>query len=165
MCSPLLVPCPLSLLLLLVLTLVIVRAIVLVLFLALDLVLVFPILRRLLFSLLSHFPYPIQSLSLGGCLKTIKSAIFGNSGRHGVPKILYFMSGGDSNDQVALPSRALRDLGVQVFSLGLGTKYNAHELKEIATAPYSDHVLATRYEILGLLRPFVTAQLCRGRYT
>ncbi|XP_031565251.1 uncharacterized protein LOC116300512 isoform X2 [Actinia tenebrosa] len=111
---------------------------------------------------MSSVAYPSGKMFAGGCLKTIKSAIFENSGRHGVPKILYFMSSGGSNDHVALPSRALRDLSVQVFSLGLGTKYNARELKEIATAPYSDHVLATRYEILGLLRPFVTAQLCRG---
>jgi len=92
----------------------------------------------------------------------MRSGVFENSGRHDVPKILYFISGGKSRDNVDLPSRALRDMGVQVFSLGLGDKYNGRELKTMSTAPYSDHVMATKYERLSLLRPFVTAQLCRG---
>ncbi|XP_048577497.1 collagen alpha-1(XII) chain isoform X3 [Nematostella vectensis] len=111
---------------------------------------------------LGSVKYPQGKLMAGRCLRAIKSSIFINSGRHGVPKMLYVMTGGNSRDRVALPSRSLRDDGVQVYSLGLGNSYKAYELKEMATSPFNDHVMATRFNILGLLRPLVTAQLCRG---
>ena len=58
----------------------------------------------------------------------------------------------------------MRDRGVRIEAVGIGSGFEGGQLKEIATHPAQDHVLAvTKYELLPMIRPLLTFRMCRGK--
>lgn len=59
----------------------------------------------------------------------------------GIPKVVVLLTDGYSNGRaVADPANQLRNLGVNIFSIGVGSYVNPAELNLIATDPDSTHV-------------------------
>ena len=59
----------------------------------------------------------------------------------GIPKVVVLLTDGYSNGRaVAFPANQLRNLGVNIFSIGVGSNVNPAELNVIATDPDSTHV-------------------------
>lgn len=59
----------------------------------------------------------------------------------GIPKVTVLLTDGYSNGRaVGGPARELRNLGVNIFSIGVGHYVNPAELKAIASDPDSTHV-------------------------
>lgn len=54
-----------------------------------------------------------------------------NGGRPDVPQFLVVITDGEAHDAVALPAKAIRDKGVNIFSIGVGS-INATQLREIS---------------------------------
>ncbi|EDO29839.1 predicted protein, partial [Nematostella vectensis] len=69
---------------------------------------------------------------IGEALKLVKTDMF-NTARSNVPRMLLVMTDGRSSDDVVAPSRALRDIGVTILTLGLGSDYDLDQLKMIAS--------------------------------
>ena len=58
----------------------------------------------------------------------------------------------------------MRDRGVRIEAVGIGSGFEGGQLKEIATHPAQDHVLAvSKYELLPMIRPLLTFRMCRGK--
>ena len=59
----------------------------------------------------------------------------------GIPKVAVLLTDGYSNGRaVAGPASQLRNIGVNIFSIGVGHNVNPSELNTIATDPDSTHV-------------------------
>ena len=59
----------------------------------------------------------------------------------GIPKVAVLLTDGFSNGRaVAGPASQLRNVGVNIFSIGVGHYVNPSELNTIATDPDSTHV-------------------------
>ena len=58
----------------------------------------------------------------------------------------------------------MRDRGVRIESVGIGPGFDGTQLKEIATHPARDHVMAvSRFDLLPMIRPLLTFRMCRGK--
>ncbi|CAB3988505.1 protocadherin Fat 4-like [Paramuricea clavata] len=81
----------------------------------------------------------------GEALNTVRQKVFtasaGMRNDYDIPKILLLLTDGFSNGIKPLePANQLRDLGVSIFSIGVGPSVSQSELKEIASDPDRDHV-------------------------
>ena len=53
---------------------------------------------------------------------------------------------------------------MRIESVGIGPHFDGTQLKEIATHPAKDHVMAvSKFELLPLIRPLLTFRMCRGK--
>ncbi|XP_074625634.1 collagen alpha-1(XII) chain-like [Acropora palmata] len=100
---------------------------------------------------------------LGSSLTGLKTTWFKNSGRTSIPQLLLVLATTSSGDDIVAPSRVLRDRGVRIESVGIGPHFDGTQLKEIATHPAKDHVMAvSKFELLPLIRPLLTFRMCRA---
>ena len=67
-------------------------------------------------------------------------------------------------DDVKEPSKKLRDMGVTIFSLGLGSEFQRDQLGQMATDPDSKHVLTGGYDELDQMLPKLKKICCEGDY-
>ena len=52
---------------------------------------------------------------------------------------------------------------MRIETVGIGTLFDGVQIKEIATHPAQDHVMAvSKYELLPMIRPLLTVRMCRG---
>lgn len=99
----------------------------------------------------------------GSSLTGLKTSWFKNSGRKSFPQLLLVLATTQSIDEIKAPARVLRDRGVRIETVGIGTLFDGVQLKEIATHPAQDHVMAvSKYELLPMIRPLLTVRMCRG---
>ena len=99
----------------------------------------------------------------GESLTALVTTWFRNSGRSGVPQVLLVMTSSKSKDNIKSPAQTLRNRGVRIQSVGVGSAFDTEELKELSTQPYSDNVLGvTNYVLLDSVTPVLTKRLCRG---
>lgn len=103
------------------------------------------------------------STNIGAGLRLVKNKLFDVTSRQNVPHILIVLTSGKSTEDVLAPSKALRDSGVTVFSIGIGNMYDAKELDQIATDPDAGHVLRTDVTQLGLIIKAIKGKICKGR--
>ena len=53
---------------------------------------------------------------------------------------------------------------MRIESVGIGPHFDGTQLKEIATHPAKDHVMAvSKFELLPMIRPLLTFRMCRGQ--
>ena len=99
----------------------------------------------------------------GSSLTGLKTSWFKNSGRKSFPQLLLVLATTQSIDEIKAPAGVLRDRGVRIETVGIGTLFDGVQLKEIATHPAQDHVMAvSNYELLPMIRPLLTVRMCRG---
>ncbi|XP_007529572.1 von Willebrand factor A domain-containing protein 1 [Erinaceus europaeus] len=77
----------------------------------------------------------------GLALAYAKEQMFAESAgaRQGVPKVLVWVTDGDSSDPVGPPMQALKELGVTIFIVSTG-RSNLLELSAAASAPVEEHL-------------------------
>jgi hypothetical protein len=86
--------------------------------------------------------------------------------RAGIPKILLLLTDGYSNGIKPLePANQLRDLGVRIFSIGVGPGVSQSELKDIASDPDGDHVFTlSSFNQLASFVDTVSYVSCSGKF-
>ena len=117
--------------------------------------------------MLCEFPFQIYRCipiaSAGSSLTGVKTSWFKNSGRKSIPQLLLVLATTSSIDDIVDPSRVMRDRGVRIESVGIGSGFDGTQLKEIATHPARDHVMAvSKFDLLPMIRPLLTFRMCRG---
>lgn len=101
---------------------------------------------------------------VGSSLTGVKTSWFKNSGRKSIPQLLLVLATTSSIDDIVDPSRVMRDRGVRIESVGIGSGFDGTQLKEIATHPARDHVMAvSKFDLLPMIRPLLTFRMCRGK--
>ncbi|KAL3859113.1 hypothetical protein ACJMK2_009345 [Sinanodonta woodiana] len=86
-----------------------------------------------------------------------------NGARSNAAKIAIVITDGESDNSQATLSEAqkLRDIGVTIFSIGVGSGPTMTELNAIATDPDSTHVLqVTNFDKLNLIKSTLTKKTC-----
>ena len=116
------------------------------------------------FSIDSSSRYARRYVSTGSSLTGLKTSWFKNSGRKSIPQLLLVLATTSSIDDIVVPSRVMRDRGVRIQAVGIGSEFDGAQLKEIATHPAQDHVLAvSKYNLLPMIRPLLTYRMCTGK--
>ncbi|XP_078372557.1 collagen alpha-6(VI) chain-like isoform X1 [Oculina patagonica] len=112
---------------------------------------------------ISRISYNGGPFLLGSSLTGVKTSWFKNSGRKSIPQLLLVLATSSSIDDIVAPSRVMRDRGVRIESVGIGTGFNGAQLKEMATHPARDHVMAvSKFDLLPMIRPLLTFRMCRA---
>lgn len=86
--------------------------------------------------------------------------------RDNAAKIAIVITDGRSQDSAATAQEAqhLRDKGVTVFSIGVGTGPQESELRAMASDPDSDHVfIVTNFDALSLIKSSLQQRACEGK--
>ena len=107
--------------------------------------------------------YPNEGTNTGKALLKANEALFAVSARSGVPNIACVLTDGKSKDNIGTPAQKLRDSGVTVISIGMGTDYDLEQLREIATDPDSQHMFKAEFDSLGSLVDSIVDTGCKGR--
>ena len=84
----------------------------------------------------------------------------------GIPKVLVLITDGLSNGKSVLePANKLRNLGVSIFSIGVGNRVSEQELNEIATDPDEEYVfLLKTFNDLSSWVDRLSSVSCSGKY-
>ena len=82
--------------------------------------------------------------------------MFRYSGRR--KKVLIVMTDGKSHDRVYAPALRLRRKGVQLFTLGIGRKFNYGQLKQMASSPR--HVYSAGFRNLASVVRVIKQKAC-----
>ena len=61
---------------------------------------------------------------------------------------LLLLTDGPSNDDVKMPSKWLRNNGVEMFIIGLGKGYDEGQLQDMASLPSDQHIMIKDYDDL-----------------
>ena len=109
--------------------------------------------------------YPGGGTRIGKALLKTKEVLFDKSARSGVPNIACVLTDGKSQDNIGAPAQKLRDSGVTVISVGIGTQYDREQLKEMATDPDAQHVFKGEFDTLSSLVDSIMEIACKGNYT
>lgn len=85
--------------------------------------------------------------------------------RTGVPRVLVILTDGESNrgEDITTPSTTLKNNGVIVEAVGLGSHYNEDELEIMATASPEQHVFTTAFSDMLKLVADIDKQMCTGK--
>lgn len=99
---------------------------------------------------------------------TGKGLLFANeklfdSARPGVAKVLVVMTDGRSHDDVIKPAQLLKNVGVSIVTLGLGTNFDLNQLKAIASKPETGHVITVDFPQLTDATETLQDYICKGR--
>ncbi len=73
---------------------------------------------------------------------------------------LVLLTDGPSNDDVKMPSKWVRDSGVEVFVIGLGKGYDAGQLRDMASLPSDKHIMTKDYDDLRTSVQEVRNKVC-----
>lgn len=103
--------------------------------------------------------------NIGKALELAKTELFNRSDEHGNIKgrdILVVLTDDGSDDDLAVPSFALKRDNVTIFSVGVG-RYLRGQLNEMASEPNSEHVItADSYDGLGHTMAFLKDAIIKG---
>ena len=108
-----------------------------------------------------------NGLNIGKALHLARTDLFNQSnlGRNvRVRNILVVVTDGGSDDDLAVPTYALKEDNVTIFSVGID-RYVRGQLNEMASDPDSDHVFTIDfYDGLGPTMPPLKDAIIRGKY-
>lgn len=100
-------------------------------------------------------------------LKFLKRNIFttqaGMRTDPGVPKVLVLITDGKSQgDSVGPPAQDLKNLGISIFSIGVGSGISISQLNQIASDPDSDYVFQRTFDNIADWVDRLSAVSCSG---
>lgn len=104
--------------------------------------------------------------NIGEALHLARTDLFNhsNEGRNNTRNILVVITDGGSDDDLAVPTYALKKDGVTIFSVGID-RYIRGQLNEMASDPDSDHVFTIDfYDGLGPIMAPLKDEIIRGLY-
>ena len=82
-----------------------------------------------------------------------------------IKKVLVILTDGGSNTgQVWRPAQNLRNSGVVIFSVGVGSSLSMHQLRAMASQPADQHVITlNNFSELERLAEQMSSQTCNGK--
>jgi len=106
-----------------------------------------------------------EGRNIGKALELAKTELFNRSDEHGSNKgrdLLVVLTDDGSDDDLAVPSFALKRDNVAIFSVGVG-RYLHGQLNEMASEPNLEHVVTTdTYDGLGPAMAFLKDSIIKG---
>uniref|UniRef100_A0A8C5R881 Collagen alpha-1(XII) chain n=1 Tax=Leptobrachium leishanense TaxID=445787 RepID=A0A8C5R881_9ANUR len=117
-----------------------------------------------LLTAINRIPYKGGNTMTGDAIDfLIKNAFVESSGsRKGYPRVAIIITDGKSQDEVEVPAKELRDLGVEVFTLGIKAA-DAKELKQMASLPSLKHVYSVaNFDAIVDVQNEIISQVCSG---
>jgi hypothetical protein len=96
-------------------------------------------------QLTNSFYHAGQGSLTGKALKDSWNQMFSAVPR-GRKSKLVLLTDGPSNDDVKMPSKWIRDNGVEVFVIGLGKGYNEGQIQDMASVPSDRHIMYKDYD-------------------
>ncbi|XP_069462362.1 collagen alpha-1(XII) chain isoform X2 [Ambystoma mexicanum] len=118
--------------------------------------------RNDLLSAIKRIPYKGGNTMTGDAIDYLISNTFTESSgaRKGFPKVAIIITDGKSQDDVEIPARELRNLGVEVFTLGIKAA-DAKELKQMASLPSLKHVYnVANFDAIVDVQNEIITQVC-----
>ena len=112
---------------------------------------------------IDNMRYPGAQRYTGKALDLARTELFEKGSRPGIPNVLLVLTDGQSQDSVTEPAQKLRDLGVTVFSVGIGTDYVIQELNNMATDPDNQHVFTANFDAMQTIAQKITGRVCNGK--
>ena len=110
---------------------------------------------------ISRIKYPGYRTKTGAALTMAADRLF-NDFRQGVPRVLVVLTDGAANDDVVRPSEVLRNAGVVIFSVGLGTHFRVAQLNAMASEPKTEHVFTVDFPQMDTIVTAMQKRLCKG---
>ncbi|XP_008572507.1 PREDICTED: collagen alpha-1(XII) chain, partial [Galeopterus variegatus] len=120
--------------------------------------------RDELLAAIKKIPYKGGNTMTGDAIDYLVKNTFTESAgaRVGFPKVAIIITDGKSQDEVEIPARELRNVGVEVFSLGIKAA-DAKELKLIASTPSLNHVFnVANFDAIVDIQNEIISQVCSG---
>ncbi|EDO32432.1 predicted protein, partial [Nematostella vectensis] len=105
-----------------------------------------------------NMPYHGKTTHTGKALKFTLEEVF-KKARKNVKNVLIALTDGHASDLVKKPAQAVRDYGIEVFAVGVGSPDIA-ELEEIATDPDKDHVFNVDFDEVSNITGGLENQIC-----
>ena len=119
-----------------------------------------PLQNILLLAKHINFPHFLGQGSLTGrAIKDSWNLMFSAVPR-GRKSKLVLLTDGPSNDDVKMPSKWVRDNGVEMFIIGLGSGYNEKQLLDMASTPSDKHIMFKNYDDLRASVQEVRNKVC-----
>ena len=115
-----------------------------------------------LINAVQMIPYDSGGTRTGEALDRIRTDLF-SMAREGIPHIVVVLTDGKSQDSVTAPSRRLRQIGVQIISVGVGDAV-FEELADMASEPDSENIYDVTFETLGNLTGSLLDSVCKGKH-
>ncbi|CAB3996086.1 partial [Paramuricea clavata] len=103
--------------------------------------------EKVIDQILDSVHYPGQGSLTGKAIKDAWNQMFSSVPRGRKSKLL-LLTDGPSNDDVKMPSKWLRDNGVEMFIIGLGKGYDQGQLQDMASQPSDQHIMIKDYDDL-----------------
>ena len=127
------------------------------------------------FNFTEHFSYPSvaaaideipfldeRELNIENALKVANTSIF-PKGRPSVPNVLVIFVSFSFSGNFAVISQALRNEGVKIIVIGIGSSFNIPQLEEVASTPSEDYVVTTSYQHMDTMDGVVAGAVCQGK--
>ncbi|XP_028415702.1 fibrillin-2-like [Dendronephthya gigantea] len=122
--------------------------------------------RQDLHSTIDSIPYSGGGTNTAQALIKAYAEMFNDSQVTGVKKVLIVFTDGRSSANVYQPAQQLKNIGVIIFSIGIGSGINVLELKTMASAPADDHVfLLNNFNEFSSLVQNLSFSVCNGKAT
>lgn len=99
----------------------------------------------------------------GQALSLAKEGLFEKGRRPDALDVLVLMTDGPASDDVTIPSRALRDMGVKLIAVGIGNQVDKAQLRDVASDPDEEHVFTADFDSLGTIIRKVQKAACVGK--
>ncbi|XP_028415701.1 matrilin-2-like [Dendronephthya gigantea] len=122
--------------------------------------------RQDLHSTIDSIPYSGGGTNTAQALIKAYAEMFNDSQVTGVKKVLIVFTDGQSSANVYHPAQQLKNIGVIIFSIGIGSGINVLELRTMASAPADDHVfLLNNFNEFSSLVQNLSFSVCNGNAT
>lgn len=107
---------------------------------------------------ISRIKYPSGGTKTGQALSYSRRYLFARSNRR---KVLILMTDSKSYDKVGRPAAVLRNMGVEVFALGVGKRFSMKQLTQIASN--RRHIFTANFKNLGAFVRAIKQKACKGK--
>jgi len=99
----------------------------------------------------------------GQALQLAKEGLFDTGHRADALDVVVLLTDGPSSDDVTMPSRALRDMGVKIITVGIGQDIDRNQLDDVASDPDEEHVFTADYDSLATIIGRTQRAACVGK--
>ncbi|XP_074547779.1 collagen alpha-1(XII) chain [Halichoeres trimaculatus] len=117
-----------------------------------------------LLQAISSLPYKGGNTMTGDAIDYLLKNIFTEAAgsRKGFPKVAMIITDGKSQDPVEEYSKRLRNIGVEIFVLGIKGA-DEEELREMASTPHSKHVYnVANFDMIQEVQKKIISEVCTG---
>ena len=111
---------------------------------------------------IGEIKYPHGRTYTGKALRLTKQLLFIDIPRQGAKRVVLVMTDGSADDDITGPSKDLKNSGVTIYGLGIGSSVNENQLKQMASVPPRDHVFKANFHSLNLVLKQIKKEMCQG---